>query len=89
LARELANKDRYRPSCGVPKPRLVLRGEGMVRTIYPRERRQFVPRGERGEQFINSEGGRRVGFGRSEFVGHSCNTLILLKLVLLKFARNP
>jgi hypothetical protein len=27
LARELANKDRYRPSCGVPEPKLVLRGE--------------------------------------------------------------
>jgi hypothetical protein len=37
LARELANKDRYRPSRGVPEPRLVPRGEGMVRTIYPRE----------------------------------------------------
>jgi hypothetical protein len=35
LARELANKDRYRPSHGVPEPRLVPRGEGMVRTIYP------------------------------------------------------
>jgi hypothetical protein len=30
LARELANKDRYRPSCGVPEPKLVPRGEGMV-----------------------------------------------------------
>jgi hypothetical protein len=38
LARELANKDRYRPSRGVPEPRLVPRGEGRVRTIYPRER---------------------------------------------------
>jgi hypothetical protein len=37
-ARELANKDRYRPFRGVPEPRLVPRGEGMVRTIYPRER---------------------------------------------------
>jgi hypothetical protein len=35
LAREFANKDRYRPSRGVPEPKLVLRGEGMVRTIYP------------------------------------------------------
>jgi hypothetical protein len=35
LARELANKDMYRPSRGVPEPRLVLRGEGMVRTSYP------------------------------------------------------
>jgi hypothetical protein len=38
LSRELANKDRYRPSPGVPEPRLVLGGEGMVCTIYPRER---------------------------------------------------
>jgi hypothetical protein len=43
LARELANKDRYHPSRGVPEPRLVPRGEGMVRTIYPRERCEFVP----------------------------------------------
>jgi hypothetical protein len=34
LARELANKDKYCPSRGVPGPRLVPRGEGMVRTIY-------------------------------------------------------
>jgi hypothetical protein len=67
LARELANKDRYRPSRGVPEPRLVPRGEGMVRTIYPRERREFVLRGEPPHR----EGGRRVGFGRGEFVGHS------------------
>jgi hypothetical protein len=67
LARELANKDRYRPSRGVPEPRLVPRGEGMVRTIYPRERRELVPRGEPPHR----EGGRRVGFGRGEFVGHS------------------
>jgi hypothetical protein len=46
LARELANKDRYRPSRGVPEPRLVPRGEGVVRTIYPRGRHQYVPRGE-------------------------------------------
>jgi hypothetical protein len=67
LARELANKDRYRPSRGVPEPRLVPRGEGMVRTIYPRERREFVPRGEP----PHKEGGRRVGFGRGEFAGRS------------------
>jgi hypothetical protein len=30
LARELANKDRYRPSRGVPDPGLVMGGEGMV-----------------------------------------------------------
>jgi hypothetical protein len=43
LSRELANKDRYLPSRDVSEPRLVSRGEGMVRTIYPRERREFVP----------------------------------------------
>jgi hypothetical protein len=67
LARELANKDRYRISRGVPEPRMVPRGEGMVRTIYPRERREFVPRGETPHR----EGGRHVGFGRREFAGHS------------------
>jgi hypothetical protein len=43
LATELANKDRYHPSRGVPEPRLVSRGEGMVCTIYPRERCEFMP----------------------------------------------
>jgi hypothetical protein len=67
LARELANKDKYRPSWGVPEPRLVPRGEGVVRTIYPRERCEFVPRGEPPHR----EGGRRVGFGRGELAGRS------------------
>jgi hypothetical protein len=67
LARELANKDRYCPSRGVPKPRLVPRGEGMVRTIHPRGRREFVPRGDPPHR----EGGMRVGFGRGEFAGRS------------------
>jgi hypothetical protein len=67
LARELANKDRYRPSRGVPEPRLVLSGEGMVRTIYPRGRCEFVPRGDPPHR----EGGRRVGFGHGEFAGRS------------------
>jgi hypothetical protein len=67
LARELANKDKYRPSRGVPEPRLVPRGEGMVRTIYPRGRREFVPRGDPPHR----EGGGRVGFGRGEFAGRS------------------
>jgi hypothetical protein len=35
LARELANKDRNRPSRGVHEPRLVSRGEDKVRIIYP------------------------------------------------------
>jgi hypothetical protein len=43
LARELANKDRYRPSRGVLVPRLVPRGEGMVHTICSRKRCEFVP----------------------------------------------
>jgi hypothetical protein len=67
LARELANKDRYCPSRGVPEPRLVPRGEGMVRTIYPRERRELVSRGEPPHR----KGGRCVGFGRGEFYGCS------------------
>jgi hypothetical protein len=67
LARELANKDRYRPSHGVLEPRMVMRGEGMVCTIYPRERCEFVPRGEPPQR----EGGRSVGFGCGEFAGRS------------------
>jgi hypothetical protein len=67
LARELANKDRYHPSRGVPEHRLVPRGEGTVRTIYSRERHEFVPRGEPPHR----EGGRRVGFGHGEFAGRS------------------
>jgi hypothetical protein len=39
----------------------------MVRTIYPRESREFVPRGE----LQHREGGRHVGFGRGEFAGRS------------------
>jgi regulator of replication initiation timing len=69
LARELSNKDRYRPSRGVPEPRLVPRGEGMVRIIYPRERRVFVPCREP----PHKEGGRRVGFGCVEFARRSCS----------------
>jgi hypothetical protein len=49
----------YRPSRGVPEPRLVPRGEGMVRTIYPRGRCEFVPRGDP----LHREGGRRLGLG--------------------------
>jgi hypothetical protein len=64
---KLANKDRYDPSRGVPDPRLVPRGEGMVRTIYPHERREFGPRGEPPHR----ECGRHIGFGRGEFVGRS------------------
>jgi hypothetical protein len=67
LAREMANKDRYRPSRGVPEPRLVPRAEGMVGTIYPRERHEFVPRGE----LPHREGGRCVSFGHGEFAGRS------------------
>jgi hypothetical protein len=67
LAREMANKDMYLPPRGVPEPRLVLRGEGMVRTIYPQERHEFVPRGEPPHR----ESGRRVGFGCDEFAGRS------------------
>jgi hypothetical protein len=67
LARELANKDRYRPSRRVPEPRLVPRGEGMVSTVYPHGRREFVPRGDPPHR----EGGRRVRFGQGDFAGRS------------------
>jgi hypothetical protein len=63
----LANKDRYRPSRGVPEPKLVPKGERMVRTIHPRGSREFMPRGDPPHR----EGGRRVGFGRGEFAGRS------------------
>jgi hypothetical protein len=38
-----------------------------VRTIHPRGRCEFVPRGDTPHR----EGGRRVGFGHGEFVGRS------------------
>jgi hypothetical protein len=66
FATELANKERYRPSRGVPEPNLVPR-DGMVCTIYPRERLEFVPRGEP----PHKEGGRHVGFVRGAFAGRS------------------
>jgi hypothetical protein len=46
---------------------VVPRGEGMARTIYPQERREFVPRGEPRHR----KGGRRVGFGCGVFAGRS------------------
>jgi hypothetical protein len=67
LDRVMTNKDRYRPTRGVPEPRLVPRGEGMVHTIYPWERREFVPRGDPPHR----EDGRHVGFGHGEFAGRS------------------
>jgi hypothetical protein len=39
----------------------------MARTIYPQERREFVPRGEPRHR----KGGRRVGFGCGVFAGRS------------------
>jgi hypothetical protein len=45
----------------------VPRGKGMVRTIYPRERREFVPQGEPPQR----DGDRCVGFGHGEFAGRS------------------
>jgi hypothetical protein len=43
FAREMENKDKYRSSRGVPEPCMVPRGEGVVCTIYPRKRCEFVP----------------------------------------------
>jgi hypothetical protein len=65
--REMVNKDRYRPSRGVPEPRMVPKGEGVVCTIHPRERREIVPRDEPPHREV----GRRVGFERGEFAGRS------------------
>jgi hypothetical protein len=45
----------------------VPRVEGIVHTINPRERREFVPRGEPPHR----EGCRRVGFVRGEFARRS------------------
>jgi hypothetical protein len=67
FARETANKDRYHPSRGVPEYRVVLRGEGVVHTIYPRERCEFPTWGVPPQKDI----GRRAGFRRGEFVGRS------------------
>jgi hypothetical protein len=67
FAREMANKDRYCPSRGVPKPCVVPRDEGVVRTIPTRERRAFPTQGVPPQR----HSGRRVGFGHGEFGGHS------------------
>jgi hypothetical protein len=67
FVREMVNKDRYRPSRGVPEPRMVPKGEGVVCTIHPRERREIVPR----DETPHREVGRRVGFERGEFAGRS------------------
>jgi hypothetical protein len=67
FAKEMANKDRYHPSRGVPEHRMVPRGEGVVYTVPRQVRREFVPRGVPQQR----NGGRCVGFDRGEFVGHS------------------
>jgi hypothetical protein len=41
LSREMANKDMYRPSRGVPEPRVVPRGAGVVHTIPSQGRHEF------------------------------------------------
>jgi hypothetical protein len=60
------NKDKYRPSCGVPEPRIVPRGEGFVYIVPRQGRREFVPRGVPPKR----DGGRCVGFGCGEFARH-------------------
>ena len=53
-AKEWANKDRYRPSCGVPEPRVesLPRGKGFVRSFPTHGARSFSTEREsmRGEQ---------------------------------------
>jgi hypothetical protein len=63
IAREMANKDRYRPSRGVPEPCVVPRGEGTMCTIYNRESHEFPTWGVPPQR----DSGRHVGFGRGEF----------------------
>jgi hypothetical protein len=43
FGREMANKDKYHPSHGMSEPRMEPRDEGVVRTIYPWDRREFFP----------------------------------------------
>jgi hypothetical protein len=64
---ELLNKDMYRPSRGVPEPPMVPRGDGVVYTIPPQGRREFLPPGVPPLR----DGGRHVGFGCGEFAGRS------------------
>jgi hypothetical protein len=58
----MENEDRYRPSCGVPKPRMVPRDEGVKYTIPLQGRLEFVPRCVPPQR----DGGRRVGFEHGE-----------------------
>jgi hypothetical protein len=67
LAREMANKDMYCPSRGVPEPRVVPIGEGVVRNIPPKGRREFPTWGVPPQR----DSGRSAGFGRHEFGGRS------------------
>jgi hypothetical protein len=55
----------YHPSHGVHEPRVVPRGEGVVRTIPPHGRHEFPTWGVPPRR----DSGRRAEFGRGEFVG--------------------
>jgi hypothetical protein len=67
FAREMANKDRYLPSRGVPESHVMTRGEGEVHTNYPRERHEIPIWDVPPQRDI----GRRAGFGHGEFPGRS------------------
>jgi hypothetical protein len=69
FSREMANKDRYHPFCGVLESRVVARGEAMVRTICPRERHKFPRWGV----LPYRDSGRCVGFEHGEIAGCSFN----------------
>jgi hypothetical protein len=64
FAMEMANKDRYRPSRGVPEPRVVPipRGEGVVHTVPTRGGRVFPTHGVAPHR----DGSRRDGFSCGE-----------------------
>jgi hypothetical protein len=51
LAREMANKDMYRPSRGVPEPRVVPRSEGVVHTVPSWRDQGFPTRGAQSFRF--------------------------------------
>ena len=70
MQKEWANKDRYRPSSGVPEPRVapLPRGEGSVRTI-PRGPRASPTRGLSAQSRDGVHFGSRIESKRDEFAG--------------------
>ena len=72
MQKEWANKDRYRPSSGVPEPRVASlpRGEGSVRTIA-RGPRVLPARGVPAQGRVGVQFGSHFESRRGEFAGRS------------------